>query len=135
MIDLDYLKNVLQNISDGSYSGIETNSLIDKVVGSDFEDDEFLKFKYHMDEAWEAGLLKGRDGPGANGWGYQGKAPRITLISIPLVLTPIGSDTLAEMKKPKGLERLKMAVLSAGGTAGTEGLRMGVGEFLRSAVS
>ncbi|MCE8027556.1 hypothetical protein HOP54_02480 [Halomonas daqingensis] len=130
MLDTTYLKDLLQTIGNSRYEGIDTGKLVDASLGQDFDDADFLKFKYHMDEMWQAGLVRGRDGPGKNGWGYQGSAPRIMLVPIPLVLSPVGSELLAELQKPKGLERFKQAIRSVGATAGTEALKYGIGELL-----
>lgn len=130
MLDTSFMKQLLQAIGDTQYEGIRTGDLINATFPSGTQDNDFLRFKYHMDEMWQAGLIKGRDGPGSNGWGYSGRGPNFTLISIPLVLTPIGSELLTELNKPKGLERLKQAMRSAGALAGTEALRHGVGALL-----
>lgn len=135
MLDVDFMRQVLQLIGNAKYQGIESNDLIEEVLGQGFSDDEFLKLKYHMDEMWAAGLIKGRDGPGKNGWGYQGRPPRIMIMSIPLVLTPIGSELLQELNKPKGLDRLTTALRSAGGVAGTEALKAAIGALLKGAIA
>ncbi|GHB24534.1 hypothetical protein [Salinicola rhizosphaerae] len=135
MLEIEYLKQLLQRIGAAKYTGIESNYLVYAALGENFSDEEFLKLKYHMDEIWEAGLIKGRDGPGKNGWGYQGKPPRMMLIPIPLVLTPIGSELLQELNKPKGLERLKTAMRSVGGIAGSEALKAAIGALLKGAIS
>lgn len=135
MLNMDYMKQLLQAIGNARYEGVETDRLVYSTIGEDCSDEDFLELKYHLDEMWEAGLIRGREGPGKNGWGYQGRPPRVMLLPIPLVLTPIGSELLEELNKPKGLERLKQAIRNVGGTTGTEALKFGIGELLRGAVS
>lgn len=131
MLETDFIKEALEVIGNSKYRGIESSELLEALLGSDFDDDDFLKAKYHLDEMWDAGLFKGRDGPGKNGWGYQGEVPRVLLLPIPLVLTPIGAELLEELNKPKGLERFKNAIRSAGSVAGSEAVRFAVGELFK----
>lgn len=134
MLEMEYLKEILQTIGDTRYEGINTDKLIESKTGKCPDNSDFLKFKYHMDEMWDAGLIKGRNEPGNHKWGYQYGLSDLMIINVPLVLTPVGSELLAELKKPKGLERLKQAFRSVAGIAGSEALRAGVGELLKSAM-
>lgn len=135
MLDMDYVKQLLQMIGKASYRGVDTSKLVSEFLGRVPSHDELLKFKYHMDEIWDAGLIKGRDGPGENGWGYQYHRQNMVLVPIPIVLTPLGSELLKELSKPRGAERLKNALRTAGSIAGTEAFKQAVGELLKASVS
>ncbi|PAU76546.1 hypothetical protein [Halomonas salipaludis] len=139
MLDTAYLKQLLELVGDKGYLGIDNGDLMNHLAPDEGQPVEFTEmgqqFKYHMDEAWMAGLIRDRDDVTAKDWGlvvgvsghwaYRGKQ---------LVLSPIGGELLEELGKPKGLERLKQAVRSAGAAAGTEALRAGVAELLKGAI-
>lgn len=140
MLDTAYLKQLLEAIGSKAYLGMDNGKLMEYLAPDEGQPIEFTeggqKFKYHMDEAWKAGLIRDRDDVSAKDWGlivgasghwaYRGKQ---------LVLSPVGGELLEELNKPKGLERMKQAVRSVGAAAGTEALRVGVADLLKNAIS
>ncbi|SFU79583.1 hypothetical protein [Halomonas korlensis] len=131
MLDSQYMKDLLQSLNDGGYVGVKNDSLWHQFVGDDDDQQgQAHKFVYHMDELYGAGLMRQRSSQ-ADGWGH---CPTLSgnfdIASVPLVLTPLGQELLEELNKPKGLERFKQALRSAGATAGTEAVRYATGAML-----
>ncbi|KZC99633.1 MULTISPECIES: hypothetical protein [unclassified Thalassospira] len=140
MLDASYLRDMLSFVEEGSYTGVTNEALVrcfapdifDKAVQ---QSEDFAKFKYHMDEAWGAGLIRRRDSRGGDDWGVRfGSSGSVALTRVDLVLTPIGGEALAEMRKSKGAERLVDALKSAGGVAGREALSQGIAALLRASI-
>lgn len=142
MLDAAYLRDLLEALGNASYTGVKNHELQERFAPEGNEDEvvEFSeagqKFKYHMDEAWNAGLIRDRDNSTADYWGLKvGAGGDWFFVSRPLVLTPLGGELLEELNKPKGLERLKQAMRNAGAAAGTEALKFGIGAILQVATS
>lgn len=141
MLDAAYLRELLETLGNASYMGIKTSELMERFApnGEDKRvefSEAGQKFKYHMDEAWNAGLIRDRDDSRADYWGLKvGAAGHWVFQSRPLVLTPLGGELLDELNQPKGLERLKQAMRHAGSAAGTEALKLGIGALLKAATS
>lgn len=139
MLDAEYFTRLLQAVGDASYMGVSNTELFDRFVEKPEDGIEEAttlsgqKFKYHMDEAWMAGLIRPRDGSALEpDWGLKMYAGgrHWGLMSKQLVLTPIGAETLAELKKPKGLEKFKGALRGVGAEAGKEAVKAAVGFLL-----
>jgi hypothetical protein len=141
MLDAAYFKELLDTLGNASYMGVKTSDLMERFAtdgeGKRAEFSETAqKFKYHMDEAWNAGLIRDRDNSTAENWGLKvGATGNWVYQNRPLVLTPLGGELLKELNKPKGLERLKQALRNAGSAAGTEALKFGIDEILKVATS
>lgn len=138
MLDVDFLKEILERINTSPYSGVSTKHLFDEFAekeaiaeGEKHSESEY-KFKYHMDEAWSAGLIRSRNSMDNRNWGLTVNVNNDWIfVSKTLVLTPLGCEFLKELNQPKGPERLIKALRSAGSTAGKEALRVGVGVLLK----
>ncbi|WP_438768080.1 hypothetical protein [Kushneria sp. TE3] len=134
MIDSQMVKDILGAIGEGEYVGVTLPPLIERFLG-DFNQaapNDIEKFTYHMDELFEAGLFKAKDLRPELGWGLsRGLGNQYEMLDTTLVLTPIGGETLEELRKSKGMEKLKQAMRSAGALAGTEALKYGIGALLR----
>ncbi|REC94916.1 hypothetical protein [Kushneria indalinina] len=140
MLDPAYLKSLLTLINDKHYTGMHAADLADELAPESEAPIEFTeaghKFKYHMDEARQAGLIRQRDKPSADGWGlFVSVDGHWSFTCVALVLTPVGGEFLEELNKPKGIERLKNGLRSVGAAAGTEALKFGVAEVLKAATS
>lgn len=142
MLDAAYLRELLETLGNASYAGVKNHELQERFAPEINGDEgvEFseagLKFKYHMDEAWNVGLIRDRDNRSADYWGLKvGAGGNWFFMSRPLVLTPLGGELLEELNQPKGLERLKQAMRNAGSAAGTEALKFGIGALLKAATS
>lgn len=139
MLDTAYLKQLLELVGSKAYLGIDNAELMGHLAPDEGQPIEFTeagqKFKYHMDEAWKAGLIRDRDDVTAMDWGLMvGASGHWAYRGKQLVLSPVGGELLEELGKPKGLERLKQAVRSGGAVAGTEALRVGVAALLKGAI-
>lgn len=140
MLDTAYLKQLLEIVGNASYMGVENGHLMEKLAPEKDQPvestEEGQKFKYHMDEAWAAGLIRDRDDSSIEHWGLKiGASGDWFYVARSLVLTPLGGELLEELSKPKGLERLKQGIRNAGAAAGSEALRFGVGALLKAATS
>lgn len=132
MLKPELVKDILDTIGEGEYVGVQVDWLFDKFVGDPDEagENETQKFVYHMDELFNAGLFKARNLDPRHGWGLsQGIGGSYSITNVNLVLTPIGGETLEELKKPKGLQKFMDAIRGAGAVAGSEAVRYGIGSL------
>ena len=138
MIDANYLKSILDLAKASSYAGVKTGLLFNTFCpNSEFDDnpdseEEFHKFKYHMDEIWRAGLLREYHGTGKHTWGLVGMSGGYSYTDKDLVLTPSGDQLQIELSKSNGIERLVNAIRKVAGIAGEEVLKHAVAEFMKT---
>lgn len=138
MIDTHFVQAILKAIGDGQYVGTRVHDVIGRVIG-DFDnasENEQEKFVYHMDELFKANLFRAKDLGRQYGWGFRkALGGDYTSTNAQLVLTPIGGEALEELQKPKGLERFKVAIRTAGVTAGHEVIKFALSELFKSAAT
>ena len=133
------MKEILEFIGKGEYVGVTLAQLQASFLGKDIDapdENEYLKFVYHMDEIFDAQLIKSRELGRKYRWGkvdtldggrhYQNNH---------LILTPIGGEVLKELNKPKGLDKFIHAVRSVGAMTGQEAIKYGIGELFKTASS
>ena len=137
MPDPKMMKDLLQCIGEGSYVGTPNTELLEKFLGDfDSADENTIeKFMYHMDELFSAGLFRAKHLAVEHGWGAgSGIDGDVSIAETNLVLSPVGSEVLEELSKPKGLESFKSAIRNVGVTsavAGTEAVKYAIGELLK----
>ncbi|MBL1267663.1 MAG: hypothetical protein COA87_007925 [Halomonas sp.] len=139
MLQPALVQQILEAIGEGEYVGTRLGQLYKQFVGDDVQaasENEYLKFVYHMDEIYDAGLIKNRDLKPEYRWGQSRElGGGRSYANVHLILTPVGAEVLKELNKPKGLERLIQAVRSAGAVAGQEALKYGISELFKGSVS
>lgn len=135
MLQPSMVKSILEKIGKGEYVGTPLCDIYTHFVGQDLqaaEENDYLKFVYHMDQLYDAGLFEPRNISSKNRWGKsQSLGDTRSYTNVNLLLTPIGSEVLKELNKPKGLEKFIQSIRSAGATAGKEALRYGVSDLLK----
>lgn len=132
MLDEQLVKDLLESIGEGQYIGTSAVELMEQHKGDGSENDT-EKFIYHMDELFDAGLYKVKSLKAEYRWGMtRGLGNAIDLTDVRLVLTPLGGEVLEELRKPKGLERLKNSIRTVGAMAGSEAVRHAVANLLTS---
>jgi len=135
MLQPAMVKDILEEIGQGEYVGTPLRELYTRFVGEDVqaaEENDYFKFVYHMDELYNAGLFKTRNLNPRHRWGQSEALGGVRSYSnVPLLLTPLGSEVLKELNKPKGLDRLIQGIRSAGSVAGQEALRHGLSELFK----
>ncbi|MDP2715552.1 hypothetical protein [Rheinheimera sp.] len=131
MIDAQYLKSILDLAKASGYAGVTSGLLVKTFCPNSDSDEEFHKFKYHMDEIWAAGLLRVYHGSNRNTWGLVGASGSFSLTDKELVLTPSGDQVQVELSKSHGLENLTKAIKKVAGMAGEEALKHAVVEFCK----
>ena len=131
MIDAKYLKSILDLAKACGYGGVKSGLLHKTFCPNEEDDEEFHKFKYHMDELWNAGLIRGYHGSINNTWGLVGTRGGFSLTSKDLVLTPSGDQVQLELSKSSGLENLSKAIKKVAGIGGEEALKHAVAELFK----
>lgn len=137
MLDADYLQCLLAHFEKASYSGVTNTDVGKLMVDRDKDEaDEVAKFIYHMDEVWNAGLIRWKDQLVLKRWGLsQSPDGQHTFSSYPLVLTPAGQAFIDELSKTSGMERFKAAMKTTGLAAGAEALKVIVTQLATSVTS
>lgn len=135
MLQPTMVREILEQIGQGKYIGTPLAELHTAFVGKDLNtatENDYLKFVYHMDELYNAGLFKPRDFNAKHRWGRsEAIGGSRSYANVNLILTPIGAEVLVELNKPKGLDKLIQGIRSAGAAAGQEALRYGVSDLFK----